>query len=109
MSWIVRKLPSTSVVNKISEVVEIEAGNLYFKVRVEELGFSDQSTQISPGYSNFKKKAKLNSDSISITSTESSTSRSSAKGGYWQDAEEDTINAILVGKELPDCCDVENW
>ncbi|KAK8504651.1 hypothetical protein V6N12_046912 [Hibiscus sabdariffa] len=88
-----------------------DGGSMLVHKLVEELGFSDQSTQISPGYSNFKKsseKAKLNSDSIWITSMESSTSHSSAKGGYWQDAEEDTINATLVGKELPDCCDVEN-
>ncbi|KAK8671034.1 hypothetical protein V6N13_037644 [Hibiscus sabdariffa] len=48
-------LITTSITSKISEVVEVEVGNLSFLVRVEEKGFLDQPTKLPIGVSNLKK------------------------------------------------------
>ncbi|KAK8540423.1 hypothetical protein V6N13_008845 [Hibiscus sabdariffa] len=42
-------LITTFQVETIDEVIEIEVGNLVFKVRIKEFGFSDDSTALQPG------------------------------------------------------------
>ncbi|KAK8684825.1 hypothetical protein V6N13_040841 [Hibiscus sabdariffa] len=80
-------------------------------VRVEEIGFLDQTSQPYAGSSKVKLKSKnLNQDddSVSITSTDSSTKPSPARDDSQQEVEEDAINAILLGKDYNVYSGMEN-
>ncbi|KAK8640282.1 hypothetical protein V6N13_008041 [Hibiscus sabdariffa] len=77
------ELWSEKVSSKISEIVEVEVGNLSFLVRVEEKGLLDQPTKLPVGVSNLKKaseKIYQVEDSTSSTSLDSSLKSSSGKG-----------------------------
>ncbi|KAK8682438.1 hypothetical protein V6N13_054826 [Hibiscus sabdariffa] len=105
-------LITTSLDSKISEVVEIEVGNLTFMVRVEEKGFSDQTTQIPIGLGNHSKKMSEKIDDKYVSSSES-TSESSLRASpafeaSSQGEEEDAFKVVLVGKDVLDCNDVGN-
>ncbi|KAK8516347.1 hypothetical protein V6N12_068954 [Hibiscus sabdariffa] len=93
----VTMLITTSIESKISEVVEIEVGNLSFMVRVEEKGVLDHSAQLQVEAANLKKNSKkLNHDnkSNSNTSLDSSMSPSPVKGGSWQEVEDDCFRSF---------------
>ncbi|KAK8607768.1 hypothetical protein V6N13_046375 [Hibiscus sabdariffa] len=103
-------LITTSVDSKISETVEIEAGNRSFLVRVEEKGLVDCSAQCPVGY-NLKKsleKPEHVEESTTASTTPSSFSASPSKECPWMEVEDDAINAVLVGKEFSNSCFMEN-
>ncbi|KAK8658934.1 hypothetical protein V6N13_029153 [Hibiscus sabdariffa] len=90
--------------SKISEVVEVEVGNLSFVVRVEEKGFLDQRIKILVGVSNPKKTSKKIyhvEDRTSTTSLDSSSKSSPAKGEFRRGVE-DEINVVFMGKVFSD-------
>ncbi|KAK8690132.1 hypothetical protein V6N13_088833 [Hibiscus sabdariffa] len=81
---------TTSVDSKISETVEIEAvlGWLNLKKSLEKPEHVEESTTAS--------------------TTRSSFSASPSKECPWMEVEDDTINAVLVGKEFSNSCFMEN-
>ncbi|KAL4375969.1 hypothetical protein GQ457_02G030320 [Hibiscus cannabinus] len=94
-------LITTNQVERIDEIVEIEVGNLIFKVRVMELGFSDESPELQP--TRVKSSVRTNCDkdgSSSGSSSESKKTQSPAKSDWcWTQVEEEALEAILLGKD----------
>ncbi|KAK8628431.1 hypothetical protein V6N13_064138 [Hibiscus sabdariffa] len=94
-------LITTNQVERIDEVVEIEVGNLIFKVRILELGFSDESPELQP--TRVKSSFRTNGDNDGISSgssSESGKTQSPAKSNRcWTQVEEEALEAILFGKD----------
>ncbi|KAK8583219.1 hypothetical protein V6N13_021931 [Hibiscus sabdariffa] len=94
-------LITTNQVERIDEIVDIEVGNLIFKVRVMELGFSDESPELQP--TRVKSSVRTNCDkdgSSSGSSSESEKTQSPAKSDRcWTQVEEEAMEAILLRKD----------
>ncbi|KAK8647669.1 hypothetical protein V6N13_121398 [Hibiscus sabdariffa] len=88
---------------KIEELVEIEVGNVIHRVRVVELGFSDNSGSARKATLEENKEGKsvhVQEDSLSDSLSESSRSRPSEMvAGSKLQVEDETLNTCVIGKE----------
>ncbi|KAK8693579.1 hypothetical protein V6N13_071156 [Hibiscus sabdariffa] len=94
-------LITTYQVDAINETIDVEVGNLVSKVRIKELGFSDDSPVLQA--TRTKSPLRMHSDkeeSFSGSSFEATKIQSPARSDRsWTQVEEEALEAIYLGKE----------
>ncbi|KAK8617256.1 hypothetical protein V6N13_080174 [Hibiscus sabdariffa] len=87
-------------IENIDEVIEVEVGNLIFKVRVKEIGFSDDSPVLPEAKSSLKME-EGKGEIFSGSSFENEKFQSSAKSDWSRTrVEEEAVGAIFLGKDI---------
>ncbi|KAL4313414.1 hypothetical protein GQ457_01G015920 [Hibiscus cannabinus] len=88
-------LVTTTKESRISEVVEIEVGNLCYVVRVEEMGFTDKNSQPWVEFSKHQEgqaKAQYGDDRFSVASSNSSKKPLPSSSVIHQEVEDDELD-----------------